>query len=203
MGVLDAHGGESRQRTSAPVRMIYSFTEAVAVRLDFEPWARLKRNDGTTIEGATDPTVLLRLSRALPAGQTVSLETGAKLAVAKRGLGSGKPDAVVNGLYTKEFDPYYVEASFGYSRLGSRPANESRNEFAWYADLYRTLNADWTAIFELSGTDRTGTRPIRETLLGLAYRVAPQVAVVGRVAFGLSERAPDHSVGGYLVLTFR
>ncbi len=201
--MLKTHGGEDRERTSLPVRMLYSFTETVGVRIDFEPWVDLTQADGTRVRGTSDPTVLLRVSRALPDAQTVSLEAGAKVAVAKRGLSTGKDDAVFNGIYSREFDKYYVEASFGYSRLGTALAGQSRNEFPWYVDVLRSIDDVWGVTFELSGTNRHGTRPIMEMLGALSYRVAPQMILVGKVAFGLTDRAPDRTIGCNVILTFK
>lgn len=202
-GVLSTHGGEERQRTSTPVRVLYAFTENIGLRIDFEPWVSLTEQDGTRIRGASDPTVLLRLSRSLPGEQAVTLEAGIKTAIAKTGLGSGRDDYVLNGIYSRDYGKYSVDVNFGYTRLGTASPGESRSQFPWFIDIFRPIDDVWMTTFELSGTNQSGTRPISEMLAALSYSLSKQVILVGKVAFGLTDRAPDRTVGFNVIMTFK
>ena len=202
-GLLNTHGGTERERSSLPVRVRYSFNDTVGLRLDFEPWVRQTEFNGTTVSGPSDATLLLKLSRTLPARQAIAIEAGAKLATAKTGLGTDKKDFVTNFIYSKEFDQYSIDASFGYSRLGTAGPGESRNEFPWYVDLYHAIDATWGTTFEWSGTNQGGTKPIMELLGALSYNISKNWIVVGKVAFGLTDRAPDRTVGFNFIVTFK
>jgi hypothetical protein len=202
-GLLDTHGGEERQRSSLPVRIRYSFNDSVGLRLDFEPWVRQTEFNGTTLSGASDATLLLKLSRTLPERQAIGIEAGAKFATAKTGLGTGKDDVVTNFIYSKEFDRYSIDASFGYSRLGTAGPGESRNEFPWYVSITHPIDATWGTTFEWSGTNQGGTKPIMEILGALSYNLSKNWIVVGKVAFGLTDRAPDRTVGVNFIVTFK
>ncbi len=190
-GALNARGGEARRRNSLPVLAKYAFTENFGLLLGGEPRVALAGHDGEKLRGAGDTTLQLKFRHELDKDSALGLEAGIKADTAKTGIGSGKTDYLLNGIYSREIGDYALDANLGYTRLGVADTGESRNGYSWAASLGRPINDTWGAALELSGVARSGTRPSSQVLAALTYNVSRQVVLDGGMAFGLSDNAPN------------
>ncbi len=193
-GALNVRGGDARDRNSLPVLAKYAFSENFGLLIGGEPRVGLTNHDGEKITGAGDTTLQLKFRHALDGDSALGLEAGVKADTAKTGIGSGKSDYLVNGIYSREIGDYALDFNLAYTRHGVTDAGESRHGVSWAASIGRPLAGNWGIAFELSGAARRNEPAASQSLAALSYNVSKRVVLDGGVAIGLSKNAPDRAL---------
>ncbi len=202
IGVLNTKGGDGRSRNSIPVLTKYAFTENFGLLIGGEPRVGLTSHDGEKLRGAGDTTLQIKLRHALDEDSALGLEAGIKADTAKTGIGSGKTDYLLNGIYSRELGDYTVDVNVGVTRFGVI-ADESRHGLSWAASVGRPISQDWGVAIELSGAARRNERAASQVLAALSYNVSKQVVLDGGIAFGLSKAAPDRVLTIGMTILFK
>lgn len=66
---------------------------------------------------------------------------------AKDALGSGKSDAIINGIFSTDFvGNNHLDANFGVTRLGAIATGEGRYQYGWAAPVTHALNEQWSIL---------------------------------------------------------
>ena len=94
-----------------------------------------KNADGSTLSGLGDAAVIIKRRFALDENTAFGLEAGVNLPAAKDGLGSGKTDYVITGIYSANLGVFHAELNLSATRLRQVGDGESRMQTAWAASL--------------------------------------------------------------------
>ncbi len=182
-------GGE--RRAALPWLAKYAFSEDFGVLLGGEAAVWLRDPAGVRRNGQGDMSLTLKFHRALAETSALGLEVGARLDTAANGLGGGRSDYTINGIYSGDFGPLRGDLNLGVTRLGSTAAGEGRDEAAWALALSRNLGGPWGAAVELSGTARRNARPTSLFLAAVSYAVSPTLVLDFGAATALTRVGPD------------
>ena len=195
-GFLKTRGGDGAHQESMPYLLKYAFTPDFGILLGGDARIWQTESDGHRFSGSGDTSLLLK-QRWAPGGDdgpALGLEYGVTLPTAKTGLGSGKADYLVNGIYSTEAAGSAIDLNLNLTRIGSIAAGEGRTQLGYAATVSRPLNARWGIAAEISGTARRGTAPTDQLLAATSYAASPRVVWDAGVAFGLAQAAPDWSL---------
>lgn len=110
------------------------------------------------MRGQGDTLLLLKQRWPLSEENNAALgvEYGFKSPTAKEGLGSGKTDYLVNGIYSAEFSGHTLDLNLNLSVLGEALPGEERQQWGWATTWSRQLNDTWGIAAALSGYMRQG-----------------------------------------------
>jgi hypothetical protein len=193
-GVARSKGGDNQWQDNAPYTLKYAFSEDFGVLLggDF----RVRQTDfaGQQTAGHGDNTLIFKHRFAVREGQAFGLEWGAKLPTAATGVGSGKTDAIVNGIYSVDVGAVRIDANLGLTRLGLQEEGLGRYQQNWSMAVSKEVVPKWTLAGELSGTSRQGQGAASQFLAAASYAVSNRVVVDFGAAAGISKSAPNWSV---------
>jgi len=119
----------------------------------------------------------------------------------KRGIGSGRQDTTLNGIYSTEAIGTAFDFNLGYTRLGAVQPGTGRGCLGWAVAASRDLTARWGVALEMSGTGHRATCGEPQALAALTYRWSRRVVLDFGVAAGLTPAAPDRTfIAGFTVL---
>ena len=130
---------------------------------------RQKNADGSTLSGLGDAAVIIKRRFALEEHTAFGLEAGVNLPAAKDGLGSGKTDYVITGIYSVNLGVFRANLNLSATRLGQVGDGESRMQTAWAASVSRPFGERWGVAGELSRTLRKGAPSTAQFLLAESY----------------------------------
>lgn len=182
-------GGDNAWRESLPYLFKYAFTPDFGVMLGGDAAVSQTDLDGNLLSGAGDTTLMLKNKWSLGGedGPALGLEYGFKSPTAKTGLGNGKTDCIVNGIYSTEADGNTVDLNLNLTRLGEALPGESRHQWGWATAVSRALNEKWGVAAELSGNWRKGVAPINQFLASASYVLNRRVVFDVGAATGISQ----------------
>lgn len=188
-GWLDNHSGGNRK--SVPYLAKLAFNEDWGVMVGGEAWIRDLSGPDCTGSGDTS----LTLKHRIPTGddsQNFGFEAGVKLPTARNGLGSGKSDYTVNGIYSLDFaESWRLDANLGVTRLGGRESGIGRVSSLWALALSTAVN-DWTLAGEVSGTHQAGVSDSTQWLAAASYAITPRLVLDGGVSLVHQAQSDDH-----------
>jgi hypothetical protein len=194
MGVARSKGGENRWQNNRPYTLKYAFSEDFGVMLSGDLHVRQVDLTGEKTAGQGDRTLVFKQRFGASEDQAFGLEWGAKLATAASGIGSGKADYVVNGIYSIDVAAVRIDANLGATRLGLQEKGLGRSQYNWSAAVSKEVMPKWTVAGELSGTARQGKNGASQFLAAASYAVNKQLVLDAGTAAGISRMAPDWSV---------
>jgi hypothetical protein len=175
VGWLDNRAGENRQ--SLPYLAKLAFNEDWGVMLGGELWIR-DHLEETTSSGLGDTGVILK--HRMPTSdknQNFGIEAGVQFPTAKHGLGEGKTDYSVNGIYSLDFaSEWRLDANLSATKLGSPDEGASSAAFLWATALSKQLGS-WTLAGEVSRTHQAGAPNSMQWLTEASYQVHPHVVL--------------------------
>jgi hypothetical protein len=143
------------------------------------------------LSGVGDTLFLIKQRKVLSDSSALGVEYGMKSATAKEGLGSGKTDYIVNGIYSTDVSGHTIDLNLGMYQLGGMPSNEGQQQFTWATTLSRPVGQSWTLAAELSGSARQGTAPLNQYLLAASYAMNRRVVWDVGFARGISSDTPQ------------
>lgn len=188
-----ASGGGDKRRDSIPFAAKLAFNDAWGVVVGSE--LRVRRIDQTdaAFTGGGDTTLLLK--HRIPTTDEATawgIAAGFKVPTATDSLGSGKGDAIINGIFSSDFAlGYHLDANLTLTRLGARGTGEGRTQTGWAMAVSKSLNDQWGIFAEPSGTRRSGTASTAQFLFGASYNVSKRMVLDFAVAKGFDHTAPD------------
>lgn len=170
------NAGDGTDRNALPYTAKLAFNPDWGVLLGGELWAR-DRSDGETVSGRGDTSVVLKHRIGIDERRAFGIEAGVNLPTARRGLGSGKPDWTVTGIYSVDFaEDWRLDVNAGLTRVGAPEDGTGRIAEAWAASVSHGMDA-WTLAGELSGSHRTGVSDAARMLAAASYAVTPGVVL--------------------------
>ena len=191
-GGLRAGGGGAR-RDSLPYTFKLAFTPDWGVRLGSEAWVRQTDATGLRQTGGGDTAVVLKRRFAVDDASAFGLELGGTLPTAPAGIGSGKSDTSLTGIYSADLGQYHTDLNLGFTRVGQIALGEGRTQTLWAASLSRPLNERWGLVGEFSGTHRAGVPGTGQFLLAASYNFSRALVFDAGVARSTRSNVPDWS----------
>lgn len=196
-GVQSSRADEPRRRDTLPYLLKLAFTPDWGIRIGGDAYVRELAADGNSVRGGGDTSIVLKRRFAVDDASAFGAELSAKLPTARRELGSGHTDVGVNGIYSADFaQHWHVDLNAFATHLGGAEAGTSAWQKGLAASLSRTLSHQWSAIGELSGTQRSGTARTSQALVAASYSPSHTVTFDVGVSKGLSTAS-----GGWSVFT--
>ena len=192
-GVQRDHGAGSARSDGLSYTLKLAFTPDWGVRLGGDAWVRQTDETGQRISGGGDTAVVLKRRFAVDDTQAFGLEVGATLPTGRNGIGSGKSDTSVNGIYSADFGAYHLDANLAATRFGLADPATSRVQGLWAAGVSRPVNERWSLTAELSGTHQRGATSTQQLLVAAGYSVSNRLALDVGAARSLRSGVPDWS----------
>lgn len=186
--------GDSVRRDSISYTLKYAFARDWGIRVGGDAWVRQLGTDGSKLSGFGDTAVIAKRRFSLNENATFGLEGGVNLPTAKDGLGRGKTDYLVTGIYSADWHYYHTDLNLSATRLGQITDGESRVQAAWAASLSRALGDRWSVAGEFSGTYRRSVPSSAQFLVAASYNYSKRIVFDAGTAFGLNRVSPDWSV---------
>ncbi|MDH2916586.1 MAG: hypothetical protein PXX77_06875 [Gallionella sp.] len=153
------------------------------------------------VSGVGDTTLLLKHRFVMNEDAALGCEYGVKAPTAATGLGSGKSDLVLNGIYSRNIRGHSLDVNVNVSKLGDAAANESAYEYGWSGTVFRPVDDQWGVMVEVSGTMREGFMPQSQWLAAASYEWSRRVVLDAGLSAGID--SASHRValfGGLSVL---
>ena len=155
---------------------------------------RQKNADGSTLSGLGDAAAIIKRRFALDENTAFGEEGGVNLPAAKDGLGSGKTDYLIAGIYGANLGAFQADLNLSATRLGQVGEGESRMQTAWAASISRAFGERWGVAGKLSRTLRKGAPSTAQFLLAESYNYSKRFVFDTGAAIGLNHASPDWSV---------
>ncbi|MBL0719325.1 transporter [Piscinibacter sp. Jin2] len=203
VGVQRSRADDPRRRDNLNHALKYAFNADWGLRLQGEAWLRETAADGRRREGLGDSSLMLKHHHGLDDDSALGLELAVKLPTARRGLGSGRRDVGLLGIYSLDFGSdraWHTDLNLGATRLGRPEDGQGRWQRVWAAGLSRQLDPRWGLTLELSGSQQRGSRSTQLGLLAASYALRPGLAFDVGVSRGLNSVSGGWSV--FAGLTF-
>ena len=191
-GGLRAGGGGAR-RDSLPLTFKLAFAPDWGVRFVGEAWVQQTDPTGQRQTGGGDTAVVLKRRFAVDDASAFGLEFGATLPTASAGIGSGKSDTSVTGIYSADLGPYHTDLNIGFTRVGQIAVGEGRTQTLWAASLSKSLNDRWGLVGEFSGTHRAGVPITSQFLFAASYNFSKALVFDAGVARSTRSNGPEWS----------
>jgi hypothetical protein len=200
-GWLEVESGGNRTkandgtwRNNLPYTLKFAFSENFGIVLGGDAYVTQTDLAGGTLSGVGDTLLLLKQRWAVNENSAFGVEYGVKAVTARTGLGSGKTDYIVNGIYSTELNKHTIDLNIGLTELGSIQVNERREQLSWASTWSHPAGEDWTVAAEFSGVARQGTAPTNQFLLATSYAMNRRVVWDAGIASGISRAAPRWGV---------
>ncbi|HWT71487.1 MAG TPA: transporter [Oxalicibacterium sp.] len=158
------------------------------------------RQGGERSSGFGDTSFTLKRAFALDDKTGLGLELTAKAPTARDGLGSGKADYTLNGIFSKDVGALHMDLNLNETRLGAIDPGTGRMQTGWAASFSTALDERWTATAELSGTQQARAAHTAQLLAAVTYNPTPRMAIDVGVAKGLTDASQDWSLFSGIVL---
>jgi hypothetical protein len=191
-GYLHEHADAGVRRESVPVTLKLAFTPDWGVRIGTDAWVQRRDESGARATGSGDTSIIIKRRFAVDDESAFGLEGGGTLPSSRHGLGigSGKPDWVLNAIYSADFGPWHTDLNAAATRFGANDAGTSRAQFLGAASLSRSLDEHWGVVGEFSGTAQHGADATRQLLVAASYNVSKGLVLDAGAARSLRAGAP-------------
>jgi hypothetical protein len=196
-GVQRSRADDPRRRDSLPYTLKLAFTQDWGIRIAGDAWVSQQDADGSNLRGGGDTSIVLKRRFAVDDAAAFGAELGVKFPTARRNLGSGHSDIGINGIYSSDFaGQWHVDINASATHVGGADPGVSAWQKGWAAALSRNLSDRWSAVGELSGTQRGGAGRTSQALVASTYSISPALALDVGVSKGVSAAS-----GGWSVFT--
>ena len=196
VGAQRLGGKNSDRRGSLPYLLKWAASDDWGLLLGGDARVTQRPEGQRSLSGVGDTVLTLKvhLSQDRPSGD-FGLEASAKLPTAKDGLGSGRSDQAIKGIYSVDLPRgLHLDANLGVLRQGDAQPGQSRSQWGWAAAVSHPAGQAWTLALDLSGTRQRGA-PSSAQLMGAAsLSLSKRVVVDGGLARGLNDATPRWTV---------
>lgn len=207
-GLLEVEGGVARTRSDGNARLFstpylfkYAFAENVGVLLGGDAYLNQRDANGNRLTGVGDTVAEIKLRHALTESIAIGIESGVRFPTAKTGLGTGKSDYLLNGIFSADLGAMNFDLNLTYTRLGAVDAGEGRGEIDWAGALSGKITGSWGWAAELSGTAQRGARTSTQALVALSYQAARTLVFDFGMAHDLDRHTDEMTLfAGFAVL---
>ena len=191
LGWLGSKGGDVRREDSVPYLLKYAFSEDWGLLLGGNLYVRSAAFDGSVEDGYGNTSFTLK--HRIPAGNA---EFGVELTVnaPADSVGGGKPDYLVNGIYSTGLGPWQIDLNLGATRIGEPDSGAGRVQATWAAACSRALDDRWGWALEVSGTAQHQASSTQQFLTAATYSVSRRMVLDVGFALGLDAAAPDYQL---------
>ena len=201
-GLLRERGAAPARRDSLPYTVKLAFSPDWGVRIGGDAWVRQRDENGARLSGGGDSSIVVKRRFAIDDASAFGLEAGATVPTARRGLGSGKADYSINGIYSADLGAWHTDLNLVATRLGQIDPGTGRMQALWAASLSRPLNERWGVVGEFSGTRQRGADGSTQFLGAASYNVSKSLVLDAGAAKSL--RSGEWSVfSGFTLLAAR
>ena len=193
-GLTRARGEATARRDSLPYTVKLAFTDAWGVRIGGDAWVRQRDELGQLLSGVGDTSVVLKRRFGIDEASAFGLEFGATVPTARGGIGSGKSDYSLNGIYSADLGDYHTDLNLVATRVGRVDPETSRGQLLWATSLSRALSDRWGVVVELSGTRQRGVGGTAQALGAASYNVSKSLSLDAGLARSIRGGNADWSV---------
>lgn len=195
-GLNSSQASDNSRRGNLPYLLKFAYTDNFGVLLGGDAYIDQTDQAGSKLSGAGDTLLMLKqkFAESKDGKSAFGVEYGFKSPTAKEGLGSGKTDYLVNGIYSTELSGNTIDLNVNYTELGEALPGESRQQWGWATTWSRPLNDIWGVAAELSGYTRQGAQSSSQFLGALSYNMSRRVVWDAGFSAGLTPAAPTWSV---------
>ncbi len=203
-GLLHARGHGAARRDSWPYTLKLAFSEDWGVRFGGDAWVRQSDESGQRLSGGGDSSVVLKRRFGIDETSAFGLEAGATLPTGRTGIGSGKSDASINGIYSADLGEYHTDLNLVSTRVGHVDPGASRGQILWAASLSKSLTDRWGVVGEFSGTHQRGVEGTAQFLVAASYNVSKSLTLDAGLARSIRSGVSDWSAfTGFTLLVGR
>lgn len=190
-GWNQARAKDGSKSANLPYTLKYAFSSDFGILLGGDAYVSQSDPAGGSLSGNGDTLLLLKQRWDAGTDSAFGVEYGAKLPTAKKNLGSGASDYLVNGIYSTEMSGNTLDFNLGLTQMGAVAQGESRQQWSWAATWSRPLDETWGIGVELSGSARGRTPPLNQFLMALGYSVNRRIVLDAGLSKGISPESPD------------
>jgi hypothetical protein len=169
-----------------------AFTPDFGVLIGGDAYASQTDGSANRVSGVGDTLLLLKHHFVLVEDVALGCEYGFKAPTAATGLGSGKIDLVLNGIYSRNIRGHSLDINLNVSKLGDAMASESAYQYGWSGTVFHPIDDKLGVMFELSGTMRNGFIPENQWLVASSYALSNKVVLDAGLSAGIN--AVSHRV---------
>ena len=192
-GMLRARGSGVARLDSLPYTLKLAFTPDWGLRFGGDAWVRQRDESGASLGGPGDSSIVLKRRFEVDEASAFGLEAGATLTTARRGIGSGKSDFSLLGIYSTDLGDYHADLNLGSTRIGAIEPGGGRTQTLWAASLSRSIDDRWGVVGEVSGTRQRGVEGSSQILFAASYNVSKSLTLDAGVARSLRPGVADRS----------
>lgn len=190
-GMASRHDRDGARQTSLPYLVKLAFTPDFGMLLGGDAYVSRTAN-GTRTSGTGDTTLMFKHRLVLDSASALGYEYGFKSPTAKRGLGSGKSDLLLNGIYSRDISGHALDINLNVTKVGDALPGESAWQYGWSGTVFRPVNDKWGAMAELSGTQRSGGASQSQWLVAASYEWSARLVLDAGLSAGIG--AASHRV---------
>lgn len=203
LGMTRSSGGnEDKHRDNLNYLVKYAFNDDWALLLGGEAQVRRRTLDDERVSGLGDTSFTLKRRFAYAEQTLFGIEAGFSAPTAKQSIGSGKTDYTVNTILSTELGPIHLDANLRATRVGKIDQGTGRIETTWATAF--SLNAESGSYLaaEFSGVNRRHTAPVSQLMMAGGYAPNKRTVFDVSVGWGMSQAAPDWSIGAGVTYTW-
>jgi hypothetical protein len=195
LGVRD----DDAHRNSLPVLFKLAFSEQWGLLLGADAYVDQRDNEQHA-HGFGDTNLILKRAVSIDDKTALGLEFGVKLPTAGSTIGSGRTDYSVNAIYSRDIGSLHLDANANLARLGEHEDHTGRVQRGLSTALAMPLSPQWSAVAELSGSQRDGVPATGQWLVGTTFSPSKTLTIDAGVAHGTTSASPSWSFFTGLVI---
>jgi hypothetical protein len=189
VGVASQQDRDGSRQNSLPYLAKLAFTPDFGVLLGGDAYVSQTAN-GTRTSGTGDTTLMFKHHLALDSASALGCEYGFKSPTAKSGLGSGKSDLLLNGIYSRDISGHALDINLNVTKLGDALPDESAFQYGWSGTVFRPVDDKWGVMAELSGTQRSGAASESQWLVAASYEWSARLVLDAGLSAGIGTASP-------------
>ena len=166
--VRSGTGAAAARRDSLPLLLKLAFSSEWGLLLGADAYVAV-RDGSMQARGFGDTNLTVKRAWSIDDETAFGMELGVKLPTARDTLGSGKADATLNAIYSKDLGPVHMDANLNATRRGAVDPGTSRLQSGASASFSLPLAAQWSVTAEVSATRQRGTDSTTQVLAALSY----------------------------------
>lgn len=193
-GGLRSYNEDHSRGDSVPWLLKYAFDENYGLLLGGGGYVSAQA-PGLPSQASFGDTYL-EWKQRFPVSDTAAfgVEAGVVAPTAAHDLGAGKPQWLVNGIFSTDVGALHLDVNLAETHGGDTAAQVSSWQTGWAAAISRPLAGNWGGAFELSGIYQQGAASQSQALFALSYNWSRQLVFDCGAAYGLTHAAHDRSL---------
>lgn len=196
LGATHLGGNEVGRRSASSYMVKYGVDHRFAVLMGGDAFVRSVPVAVPPSSGGGDTSFTAKYQNPnADSGTSSGLEATLKLPTAARGLGSGKRDYGLKGIYGADLPAgFRLDTNIGLTHLGVLDAGQGRYETAWAAAISHGIDDSWTVAADLSGKRQRGVSPTKQLLVAASFSANEHLVFDAGIAAGLNRQTPKWGI---------